>query len=110
MKKVWIYLLIAALLAVALTVPAAAADASTPHCYCGGTSSTGHKVTGCTGNWSQTWTAYTGTTLPATAGYYYLTADIAGCGQAGGTNGVTSEIYLDLNGHTVQMNGSSYAQ
>ena len=109
MKKVWIYLLIAALLAVALTVPAAAADASTPHCYCGGTSSTGHKVTGCTGNWSQTWTAYTGTTLPATAGYYYLTADIAGCGQAGGTNGVTSEIYLDLNGHTVQMNGSSYA-
>lgn len=109
MKKVWIYLLLAALLAVALTVPAAAADASTPHCYCGGTASTGHKVTGCTGNLNQTWSAYTGTTLPASGGYYYLSADISNCGQAGGTNGVTSEIYLDLNGHTVQMNGSSYA-
>ena len=109
MKKAWIYLLLAALLVIALTIPAAAADASTPHCYCGGTSATGHKVDGCTGNLNQPWTAYTGSTLPTTGGYYYLSADIKNCSQAGGTSGVTGEIYLDLNGHTVQMNGSSYA-
>ena len=109
MKKAWIYLLLAALLVIALTIPAAAADASTPHCYCGGTSATGHKVDGCTGNLNQPWNAYTGSTLPATAGYYYLKSDITGCGQAGGANGVTGNIYLDLNGHIVQMDASSYA-
>lgn len=108
MKKTWILLVLAALLVFALAMPATAADASTPHCYCGGTSATGHKVDGCTGNLNQTWTAWTGTNALPTDGsttqYYYLTADITGCKQ----NNVGGTIYLDLNGKKVQMNAGTF--
>ena len=107
MKKSWILLVLAALLVVALAMPAAAADASTPHCYCGGT--TAHLVDGCNGDVKQEWQPYEGgdgKSLPTESGFYYLTGDITNAETAAIRN---VDIKLDLNGCTVTMRGDSRA-
>ena len=67
------------------------------HCVCGKDNCADHGGV-------QTWTAWTSTnSLPTTAGYYYLTNDVAVSGATSPATGV----YLCLNGHDITNSATS---
>lgn len=92
MKIRRILTIVLSLVMVLSIITPAQADGTETHCICGAPG--GVHLQGCDGT-EQTWTAVT--SLPSSAGYYYLNADIS----VSARTALSGDICLDLHGHTV---------
>ncbi len=108
MKKTWILLVLAALLVVALAMPATA-SVTDPHCPCGATTS-GTTCASCGLPVYSDWKAWDlgdgsqGITLDGDH-RYYLTSDITLAGEMWVKS--NANVTIDLNGYDIYANGAS---